>query len=84
MQVDRKRYVANKLRLGEQNATLMLTAGVNIKVVQQRLGHVSISTNMDIYSHVTEEIEQEAAQKLDRGIFKLLIQVSGGTCIKSF
>ena len=33
-------------------ATLALLAGVNPKVVQQRLGHSSISVTMDIYSHV--------------------------------
>ena len=56
--------------LRHTNATLMLEYGVNIKVAQQRLGHASISTTMDIYSHVTEKIEKEAADKLDKGIFE--------------
>ena len=36
------------------------------------LGHASISTTMDIYSHVTEKVEKEAADKLDKGIFEAL------------
>lgn len=58
--------------LRHTNATLMLEYGVNIKVAQQRLGHASISTTMDIYSHVTEKVEKEAADKLDKGIFEAL------------
>lgn len=117
LQVERKRYLTNRLKMGEQfedndlvvcwddgkcinpdtlsqkfrrlieriglkhirlhdlrhtNATLMLEYGVNIKVAQQRLGHASISTTMDIYSHVTEKVEKEAADKLDKGIFEAL------------
>lgn len=34
--------------------------------------HPSISTTMDIYSHVIAEVEKEAAEKLDSGIFKAL------------
>ena len=42
-------------------ATLALRAGVNPKVVQQRLGHSSISVTMDIYSHVLDELDDQAA-----------------------
>ncbi|MBS5800672.1 MAG: tyrosine-type recombinase/integrase [Clostridiales bacterium] len=58
--------------LHHTNATLMLEYGVYIKVAQQRLGHASISTTMDIYSHVTEKVEKEASDKLDKGIFEAL------------
>ncbi|QUI25543.1 tyrosine-type recombinase/integrase [Vallitalea pronyensis] len=37
--------------LRHTHATLRLTMGVSPKVAQQRLGHGSISTTMDIYSH---------------------------------
>jgi integrase len=51
--------------LRHTSATLMLQAGISPKVAQKRLGHADFSTTMDIYSHVLEEMEQEAADKLD-------------------
>ena len=38
--------------LRHAHATLALSAGVNPKIVSERLGHSSISVTMDIYSHV--------------------------------
>jgi integrase len=43
-------------------ATLALTAGVPPKVVQERLGHSSISITMDRYSHVIEGMDRAAAE----------------------
>lgn len=42
-------------------ASLLLRAGVPAKVVQERLGHASISITMDLYSHVVEGMQDEAA-----------------------
>ncbi|MGX7195485.1 tyrosine-type recombinase/integrase [Enterococcus olivae] len=36
-------------------ASLMFSAGINIKDVQERLGHASISMTLDIYTHMTKE-----------------------------
>jgi integrase len=36
----------------------------NPKVVQERLGHSSISMTMDLYSHLSEDLQQEAADDL--------------------
>ncbi|WP_105618650.1 site-specific integrase [Vallitalea okinawensis] len=55
--------------LRHTNATLMLDAGISPKVAQERLGHASIATTMDIYSHVTSSLEQEAAKKLEESVF---------------
>lgn len=49
---------------------LILEYGVNIKVARQRLDYASISTTIDIYSHVTDGVEKEVADKLDKGIFE--------------
>ena len=53
-------------------ATLALSAGVNPKIVSERLGHFSISVTMDIYSHVLPGMQEEAAlaveQLLDRPV----------------
>ena len=34
------------------------------KVVSERLGHASVATTMDIYSHVIPELEDEAVKKV--------------------
>lgn len=46
-------------------ATLLLAAGINPKVVSERLGHASIKLTLDVYSYVLPNIQQEAAAKLD-------------------
>jgi integrase len=46
-------------------ATLMLQCGVHPKVVQERLGHSSISITLDTYSHTTPVMQYEAAMKID-------------------
>jgi integrase len=47
------------------HATLLLKQGVHPKVVQERLGHASITTTMNIYSHVLPNIQEEAVLKLE-------------------
>ena len=42
-------------------ATLALQAGVHPKVVQERLGHASITITLQTYSHVTEVLHDDAA-----------------------
>ncbi|MDY3359498.1 MAG: tyrosine-type recombinase/integrase [Clostridium celatum] len=59
--------------LRHTNATLMLEYGVNIKVAKQRLGHASILTTMDIYSHVIEKVEKEAADNWIKESLRFLI-----------
>ncbi len=45
-------------------ATMALAAGVHPKVVQERLGHASISITLDTYSHVTGSLHSDAAEKV--------------------
>jgi integrase len=52
--------------LRHTHATLLLADGVAAKVVQERLGHSSISVTLDLYGHVTAELEQEAALRMGR------------------
>jgi integrase len=42
-------------------ATLALAAGVHPKVVQERLGHTTIGITLDLYSHTTPTLHDEAA-----------------------
>jgi len=46
-------------------ATLMFQCEVNPKVVQEMLGHSSITITLDTYSHVLPVMQYEAAQKVD-------------------
>jgi integrase len=45
-------------------ATMLLEAGVPMKVVQQLLGHASMTLTADTYSHVTPAFKRQAADAL--------------------
>jgi integrase len=47
-------------------ATLLLAQGVHPKVVQELLGHSSISLTLDTYSHTVPDLQAEAAARLER------------------
>jgi integrase len=42
----------------------MLANGEHPKIVQERLGHANISMTLDRYSHVTMDMQREAADRL--------------------
>lgn len=48
--------------LRHTHASLLIEGGANIKDVQKRLGHTSLSTTMDIYSHVTENMKNQTVE----------------------
>jgi integrase len=48
------------------HASLMLKAGTHPKIVQERLGHATISTTLDLYSHVSPGLQQAAAEIFDK------------------
>ena len=47
------------------HATLLLKQGVHPKIVQERLGHATIATTLDTYSHVLPGLQEAAALKFD-------------------
>lgn len=49
-------------------ATRMCEAGVNVKLIQALLGHVDISTTIDIYQDATQELQDRELPKIE-GIF---------------
>jgi len=51
--------------LRHTHATQLLGLGVHAKIVQERLGHTTISTTLDTYSHAVPGLQEEAARKLD-------------------
>lgn len=50
--------------LRHTNTTFLLESGVNIKIVQKRLGHSLMQTTADTYSHVTEKMNRDATYKI--------------------
>ena len=51
--------------LRHSHATQLLLAGVHPKVAQERLGHSTITTTLDLYSHITETMQEDAAAPID-------------------
>lgn len=49
--------------LRHTHATLLMQLGESPKVVQERLGHASISITMDLYSHVNPTMQRAAADR---------------------
>ena len=45
-------------------ATLLLLAGVNPKIVSERLGHASVTFTLDTYSHVLPDMQEAATEEL--------------------
>ena len=64
--------ICRKLGMGEYkmhdlrytHATWLLEAGVNPKVMQERLAHVRVETTLNIYSHVSVKEQRKAIEKL--------------------
>ncbi len=54
--------------LRHAHATILLQQGVHPKIVQERLGHSSISTTLDIYSHLLPGMDEAAARRFEEGL----------------
>lgn len=52
--------------LRHTHATMLLKENVNIKVIQERLGHSSASITLNIYSHVLPSMQQSVTEKLNK------------------
>lgn len=51
-------------------ATTALEHGMDVKTLSSIIGHVSSATTLDIYSHVTDSMQLQAANKIEKGIGK--------------
>jgi len=51
----------------------MLKQGIHPKVVQERLGHSTISVTLDTYSHVAPGLKEAAARRFDEAISSNLV-----------
>ncbi|MFO1441785.1 site-specific integrase [Bacillus sp. Bva_UNVM-123] len=52
------------------HATQLMINGINPKVVQERLGHSRVAVTLDLYSHVNEDLQIEAAIRFENEFFK--------------
>lgn len=55
--------------LRHTHASLLLQAGVHPKIVQERLGHRSIQTTLDTYSHIIPGIQEIAATSIQASLY---------------
>ncbi len=51
--------------LRHSHASLLINQGEDYLVVKERLGHASITTTIDIYSHLYPSKQKNLANKLD-------------------
>lgn len=54
--------------LRHTNATLLLKNKIPAKIVSERLGHSNIAITLDLYSHVSNEMQGEASTIFDEFI----------------
>ncbi len=45
------------------HTSLLIEAGAGVKEIQERLGHSDINTTMNIYAHMTKNIEEKTSHK---------------------
>jgi integrase len=53
-------------------ATLLLSKGVNAKVVSEMLGHASITITLNIYAHVLPDMQDSAADAMEAALGAVL------------
>ena len=51
-------------------ASLLIEQGENIKYIQNQLGHASSVVTLEVYAHLINPTNQEAACRLENTIFK--------------
>ena len=64
-----RRSGLNGIRLHDArhtHASLLLKQSVYPKIVQERLGHATISTTLDLYSHISPGLQEAAAIGFDK------------------
>ena len=51
--------------LRHSHAAVLIATGQHPKLIQERLGHASITTTLDVYGHLLDGIDQAAADAID-------------------
>ena len=55
--------------LSHSAATILLTMGINIKIIQELLGHSNVSMTLNTYSHLLPSMQNDAVNMWDN-LFK--------------
>ena len=55
--------------LRHSHVTMLIDAKVPLKVISERVGHSSVNTTLNIYSHALKEMDQEASDKISNALF---------------
>ena len=72
-----KRAECKKIRFHDLRHTFSTAAlehGMDVKTLSTIIGHVSSSTTLNVYAHVTDEMQRTAAVKIDQGIGRTELQ----------
>lgn len=73
LQITLERAGCKKIRFHDLRHTFVsasLEHGMDIKTLSTIIGHVSSSTTLNVYAHITDEMRRKAAAKIDQGIGK--------------
>ena len=54
--------------LRHSHATALLRAGVHPKIASERLGHATVGITLDLYSHASTAMQEDAAAKVDTAL----------------
>ena len=50
-------------------ASLLLAAGINVKVISERLGHANIKMTLETYAHVLPGMKEEATNQIAQMLY---------------
>ena len=82
LQVILERAGCKKIRFHDLRhtfATMSLEHGMDLKTLSTIIGHVSAKTTLNIYTHITSEMQENAAASIDRGIAKAEVTANSET-----
>ena len=69
------------------HASMMLSRGIHLKIVSERLGHSSIGITGDLYSHVLPSVQRDAVRlfesEWDKWEWQILTHRTEDTVIRS-
>lgn len=52
-------------------ASLLYFGGMDSITISKRLGHTKVSTTMDIYSHIIQQADEQAADKIAEAVLRV-------------